>query len=497
MAKKVLQSTRAAGLGPAAPPAAATAPLLTLATLKHRDGPPPLRVFFDVETTVSYQFTDVHSDHIIEMAAVCAGHQAFTRVIKSAKPIYQGCVDAGLTRTVVDGGVSFKQAFSDLMGWLDRKRADNQEVVFIGHNACRFDFPILINEMVRHDISLELLVQKRIFFADTLQYCRKKWKRATARRGGVVQCKDNEVPDHKLPTVHKKATGQELTNIHRALTDAKACQAICDADPQCAQKLFIKTKAEIALSAMCVTKEIRAALETSERLYEEFAPTINADYDCEHILQDAWHYMQHLNGLSNGNTTCMKRLFVSMLSRAMFKFVEKSPDPNNPIASHEDVVRHLETLYRGAMNDAQWQDFLLLVPYSYWKSHCRTVCPDPQTMLRDVLDVYQCFLYVRDPETATKEEPAGFPFYKRGHEELLRTQLAYICRGLLSDPPGLCLYSSTARYKKTGLEIFKCHRGTNMLEGFHTDLQVLYGIAEHVVGFFQRYPSESFFAYIN
>ena len=108
----------------------------------------------------------------------------------------------------------------------------------------------------------------------------------------------------------------------------------------------------------------------------------------------------------------------------------------------------------------------------FWKKHCRTVCPSPEIMLRDVLDVYQSFLYVRDPETATREEPAGFPFYKRGHEDLLRTQLVYICRGLLSDPPGICLYTSTARYKNTGLEIFKCHRGTNMLEGFHTDLQV-------------------------
>ena len=95
----------------------------------------------------------------------------------------------------------------------------------------------------------------------------------------------------------------------------------------------------------------------------------------------------------------------------------------------------------------------------FWKKHCRTVCPSPEIMLRD-------------PETATREEPAGFPFYKRGHEDLLRTQLVYICRGLLSDPPGLCLYTSTARYKNTGLEIFKCHRGPNMLEGFHTDLQV-------------------------
>ena len=98
-------------------------------------------------------------------------------------------------------------------------------------------------------------------------------------------------------------------------------------------------------------------------------------------------------------------------------------------------------------------------------------------MLRDVLDVYQSFLYVRDPETATREEPAGFPFYKRGHEDLLRTQLVYICRGLLpSRPLPVHVHCALQEYGPRDLQVPPWNeyaRGVlEDLEGFHTDLQV-------------------------
>ena len=98
-------------------------------------------------------------------------------------------------------------------------------------------------------------------------------------------------------------------------------------------------------------------------------------------------------------------------------------------------------------------------------------------MLRDVLDVYQSFLYVRDPETATREEPVGFPFYKRGHEDLLRTQLVYICRGLLpSRPLPVHVHCALQEYGPRDLQVPPWNeyaRGVlEDLEGFHTDLQV-------------------------
>ena len=86
-------------------------------------------------------------------------------------------------------------------------------------------------------------------------------------------------------------------------------------------------------------------------------------------------------------------------------------------------------------------------------------------MIKDVIDVYMAFVGVLDPGTATKACPLGFSFFKAGHEELLKTQLAYIAKGCLSDLPDRCMYISIGVHPTTGLEIFKCIRGSNDLEG--------------------------------
>ena len=64
-----------------------------------------------------------------------------------------------------------------------------------------------------------------------------------------------------------------------------------------------------------------------------------------------------------------------MLSQAMFKFVEKSDDPS--VASREAVKEHIKKLYGGGMSQAAFDDFLEIIPHSYWVSHCRRWCPPP------------------------------------------------------------------------------------------------------------------------
>ena len=162
---------------------------------------------------------------------------------------------------------------------------------------------------------------------------------------------------------------------------------------------------------------------------------VNPDWHCESVREDPWHYMNHLNGMSRHKhkQTPMYKLFMTMLSQAMFKFVEKSDDPK--IATRDAVRAHLKKLYGKKQTPDQFADFLRHVPYAYWVSRCRRVMPEPEIMLRDVLDVYTAFLNLDDPDTKSDRFPYGEPFYKSNHEDTLCLQLKYICKGCLSDPP--------------------------------------------------------------
>jgi len=113
----------------------------------------------------------------------------------------------------------------------------------------------------------------------------------------------------------------------------------------------------------------------------------------------------------------MYKLFMTMLLQAMFKFVEKSDDPK--IATRDAVRAHLKKLYGKKQTPDQFADFLRHVPYAYWVSRCRRVMPEPEIMLRDVLDVYTAFLNLDDPDTKSDRFPYGEPFYKSNHEDTL------------------------------------------------------------------------------
>ena len=52
-------------------------------------------------------------------------------------------------------------------------------------------------------------------------------------------------------------------------------------------------------------------------------------------------------------------------------------------------------------------------------------------------------------------------------EEILRKELKYVQRGLLSDLPGMEMYIEIGVYAKSGRKKMRCIRGTNALEGQH------------------------------
>jgi DNA polymerase III epsilon subunit-like protein len=421
---------------------------------------PAVDIFIDFETT-GVATTGREASDIIEIGAITADKPAFQSFVSSGKaiPDIPG-QDAAhrITRQEVDSADSFKDVFPKLLQYIDDAR-DGGPVRLIAHNGFRFDFPLLFNQMRRENIDLGVLVDKQVEFGDTLQATREAFPRG---KGQVVQ-------NYKLPTVFKYITGNDLDGAHRAVADAQAAQKVWN-DPRVIACAHCQTICDLDMVAKYGTRELRFAAEQRERLLDEFMRKINPDWKCESVREDPWHFMNHLNAMSRHKQTPMYKLFMTMVSQAMFKFVESSDDPK--VASRNAVRKHLKKLYGKHMNDAEFADFLRHVPYAYWVSRCRRVMPAPEIMLRDVIDVYQAFINLDDPDTKSCTFPEGEPFYKRNHEEILRLQLKYICKGCLSDPPDFCFYQHMGEFATTGLEKFKCIRGTNDLEGFHTDMQV-------------------------
>jgi DNA polymerase III epsilon subunit-like protein len=367
-------------------------------------------IVIDFETTGVFT-TGRQASDIIEIGAVTKGKPDFQSFVKSSKgiPIIPG-QDAAhrITRQQVDNAPRFKEAWSSLLDYIDAARGDQARPVrLIAHNGFRFDFPLLFNQMRREKVEFDVLLDRKIEFGDTLQASLQAFPRG----------KRQVVKNHKLPMIFKHITGDTLDGAHRAVADAKACQAVWDDSRvfACAQ---CHTICDLDMVAKYGTRDIRYAAQQRERLYDKYMRKINPDWHCESVREDPWHYMNHLNGMSRHKQTPMYKLFMTMLSQAMFKFVEKSDDPK--IATRDAVRAHLKKLYGKKQTSDQFADFLRHVPYAYWVSRCRRVMPEPEIMLRDVLDVYTAFLNLDDPDTKSDRFPYGEPFYKSNHAKAVK-----------------------------------------------------------------------------
>ena len=91
----------------------------------------------------------------------------------------------GITSEEIKHGPSFEQAWTRFLTWIDdvtnittkyESESDddmvsptlleNPVVVLVGHNSIRFDFPLLLCELLRHNLPTAMF--ERCYFADTL-----------------------------------------------------------------------------------------------------------------------------------------------------------------------------------------------------------------------------------------------------------------------------------------------------------------------------------------
>jgi hypothetical protein len=95
----------------------------------------------------------------------------------------------------------------------------------------------------------------------------------------------------------------------------------------------------------------------------------------------------------------------------------------------------------------------------------RYYIPEPEVLCQRLQAVYDFFKDMVDP---IKQRP----FFNSNHASRFRTEMRYVKKGYLSDPPGVDLYMPLKKLS-TGLQVFRCRRGSSALEGYHLHLRLV------------------------
>ncbi|KAJ7658753.1 hypothetical protein DFH06DRAFT_1407245 [Mycena polygramma] len=113
-----------------------------------------------------------------------------------------------------------------------------------------------------------------------------------------------------------------------------------------------------------------------------------------------------------------------------------------------------------------WEDMLRFHPKWLWR-HCRRTILPPEDLYPLVHAVFMTWGSLKDGKT-------GIPLFNSAAWKVAKNILEPIKNGFISDPPGVQLYYCIGFDEKAGgLPIYRCLRGTNMVEGgVHTHLLV-------------------------
>ena len=182
-------------------------------------------VFLDLETTG----LSIFLDHIVEMGVVANTGEIFSTVVKPPVPSPSSSVH-GIDNTELAKGPAFPEAFARLVRFLDglsenalsedesstdelavsRLKSSIPDVILVAHNGIRFDFPMLLSECYRCNMSLDAMSKWK--YADTLAVARVL---DPILFGGCM----------KLQCMLHISAAHDL-RAHRALDDAIALQSV-------------------------------------------------------------------------------------------------------------------------------------------------------------------------------------------------------------------------------------------------------------------------------
>ncbi|KAJ7205539.1 hypothetical protein GGX14DRAFT_568874 [Mycena pura] len=118
-----------------------------------------------------------------------------------------------------------------------------------------------------------------------------------------------------------------------------------------------------------------------------------------------------------------------------------------------------------ATRNLTWADMLRYKPKWLWR-HCRRTVPPPEELYPLVHRVFMLYGPLKDAKT-------GLPLFNAAAWKIAKNILELVRNGYVSDVPGVVLYYLLGFDAKAGgLPIYRCIRGTNMVEGgVHTHLR--------------------------
>ena len=97
----------------------------------------------------------------------------------------------------------------------------------------------------------------------------------------------------------------------------------------------------------------------------------------------------------------------------------------------------------------------------YWRRRLKYMCPAPDVLIKQFLDIYIFFRDLGDPLRP------GSSCLKPDAYDILVKEMWYVQRGLLSDLPGMPRYVPTARCPATQFMQYRCLATASALEGMH------------------------------
>ena len=183
----------------------------------------------------------------------------------------------------------------------------------------------------------------------------------------------------------------------------------------------------------------------------------NSNWNALAIKYDPRHFMGNVFLLAQSKSSPLFAYFCTAVSDAMFKM---------QTGERARVELHLRQVFNEIPSDPNDKlrvtSLITRVKRSYWRSYCRFSIPEPATLVRDLLAVYNFFKDLVCPES-------GRPFFASDHDKRIVLELSYVAHGYLSDHPTIELYA-LSRKLTTGLQTFHCLRTSSAQEGYHLHL---------------------------
>lgn len=167
-------------------------------------------IIFDTETTG----LDPKIHRIVSIAASCGGEEFYSLVNPGCRIPRVATKVHGLGDADVAGCPGWASVGVAFWEWV-RAHTEGDVVVLVGHNAARFDLPLLLNETARMPAAPAWL-PARLELVDTLRLCRSKLRMLSS---------------HRQATVYSALFGAPPADAHNALGDVRALARILSHPP--------------------------------------------------------------------------------------------------------------------------------------------------------------------------------------------------------------------------------------------------------------------------